>query len=146
MAPPANIWKFKRDLWGNRTPVVATLEAAAGLETKIGTLLIMSGGQVAAAGGGVDNILGLALEATSAALLAGAPIKVALLAPGMEIEGVADADATALAGFANKLTDLNADGSLDVADVAGGAMSVHYVENAGLRVFCTINSIKFAAG
>lgn len=146
MAAPTYTWEFVADLHGgNRVPVVTTLEASANLETKVGTMVINNGGQVDEAGNSVDNILGLAMEDTAAALAAGAAISVELLFPGALIKGTADADATALAGFAQKTVDLNADGSLDVADTAAGALSVMRVENGGLTVYCTINAAKFAA-
>lgn len=131
MAAPTYTWQYIYDIHGaNRVPTVATLEAAASLETKVGTLLVASSGQVAAAGDTCASVLGLALEATSAALSAGDPIQVAILAPGMVIRGTADADATALAGFSGKTVDLNANGSLDVADTTNGSLTVYRVDNA----------------
>jgi hypothetical protein len=144
MAAPAYTWEFVQDLYGTRVPQVAVLEATASLETKVGTLLIGNSGQVDEAGASVDNIIGLAMEATSAAATAADPIQVALLAPGMVIKGTADADASALSGFAGKTQDLNADGSLDVADTSNGALSVYRTEDSGLTVYCTINATKFA--
>ena len=146
MAAPAYTWEFVQDLRGDRVPKVATLEAAASLETKVGTLLINSSGQCAAGGASVDGVIGLAMTATSAAASAGDAVKVALLAPGMVIKGTADADASALSGFAGKTQDLNADGSLDVADTSNGALSVYRTEDSGLTVYCTINAAKFATG
>lgn len=142
MAAPAFIWEYNSDLWGqNRVPVIAPMEATAGLEVKEGTLVINNGGQVDEAGNSVANVLGLAAH-DAGPLDAGDPIKVALLAPGMVIKGTADADATALAGFNGKTIDLNADGSLDVGDTAGGGLSVLRVENGGLTVYCVVT--KFA--
>lgn len=138
MAAPTYAWEFAYDLMGNRVPVQATLEASTNLETIEGTLVINNGGQVDEAGASVVTILGLAAEKTAAALTAGDPIKVSLLAPGMVIKGTADADATALAGFAGKTVDLNTDGSLDVADTTNGSLSVHRVENGGLTVYCVV--------
>jgi hypothetical protein len=143
MAAPLYTWKFHRDLWGDRVPKIATMEASADLEVKVGTLLVNNAGQVDEAGASVAGVVGIAMQDLGP-LEAGDPVKVALLAPGMEIEGTADADATALAGFAQKTVDLNADGSLDVGDLAGGCLSVHRVENSGLRVYCTVTD--FAAG
>lgn len=139
MAAPAYSWKFAYDLWGNRVPKKMTLEAASGLETKVGTLVHMSSGQVAAAGASSSTLFGLAAEATSAAATAADPIVVDVLAPGMVIRGTADADASALAGFNGKTIDLNADGSLDVADTTNGCLSVARVNNAaGTQVDCVI--------
>jgi len=147
MAAPVYTWAFVTDLeGGNRVPVKATLEATTDLETKVGTLLIGNAGQVDVAGASVDNIIGLALNATSAAATAADPIEVALLAPGMVIKGTADADASALSGFAGKTQDLNSDGSLDVADTSNGALSVWRTEDSGLTVYCVVNRAKFAAG
>ncbi len=146
MAAPAYTWKFEKDLWGNRTPKVVTLEAAASLETKIGTLVAMSTGQVAAAGASAASLLGLAMTETSAALSAGDAVKVAVIAEGMVIRGTADADATALAGFNGKTGDLNADGSLDVADATNGALSVYRVNNAaGTEIDCVITKFDMGA-
>ena len=140
MAAPAYTWSFHTDLWGSRTPVVATFEAGSSLETKVGTLVKMSSGRVIAAGNSAASLLGIAAEETAAALTAGDPIKVYLLAPGMVIRGTADADAISLAGFSGKTIDLNADGSLDVADTSGGCLSVHRVNDpgTGLVVDCVI--------
>lgn len=144
MAAPAYKWDFAYDLFGNRVPKVATFEATASLETKVGTLVFMSSGRVDNAGNGASSLLGLAAEATSAALSAGDAIKVYLLAPGMVIKGTADADASALSGFNGKTIDLNADGSLDVADTSGGCLSVQRTEDSGLTVYCVVT--EFDAG
>ena len=147
MAAPTYAWEFVTDLeGGGRVPVKATLEAASALETKVGTLLINSSGQVAAGGASVDGVVGLALNATSAAATAADAVEVALLAPGMVIKGTADADASALSGFAGKTQDLNSDGSLDVADTSNGALSVWRTEDSGLTVYCVVNRAKFATG
>lgn len=138
MAAPTYTWEFAYDLFGDRIPKVVTLEASANLETKVGTLVIQNSGQVDEATASVVAILGLAMEATEAALAAAEPIQVALLAPGMVIKGTADADATALAGFSGKLGDLNSDGSLDVADASNGSLAVHAVEDSGLTVYCVV--------
>ena len=138
MAAPLYTWEFAYDLMGNRVPIITTLEASASLETKEGTLVILTGGQVDEATASAVLIAGLAMEQTAAPLSATDPIKVALLAPGMVIKGTADADATALAGFAGKLVDVNTDGSLDVADTTNGSLSVHRVENSGLTVYCVV--------
>ena len=139
MAAPTYTWKFVYDLYGNRVPKVVTLEATANLETKVGTLVIMNSGQVDEATATAVAIIGIAAEATSAAATAADPIKVYVIAPGMVIRGTADADASALQGFTSKLMDVNTDGSLDVADAAGGGLSVYRVNNAaGTEVDCLI--------
>jgi hypothetical protein len=124
---------------GTRVPVVATFEAAANLETLEGTLLVLSGGQVAAATASAVNPIGLALEKTSAALSAGAPIKVAIIAPGMVIKGKASADASALSGFNGKTSDVTTAGLLDAADSANGCLAVHRTEDAGITVWATLS-------
>ena len=145
MAAPLYTWEFVTDLWGDRVPKIVTLEASANLETKVGTALIATSGQVDEATASVSLFLGLAAEATAAALSAADPIKVALIAPGMVIKGTADADASALSGFSGKLGDFNSDGSLDVADTTNGCLSVWRTEDAGLTVYCVVNNIMFAA-
>lgn len=145
MAAPTYTWEFYTDLLGDRVPKIVTLEASANLETKVGTALIATGGQVDEATASVVLFLGLAAEATSAALSAADPIKVALIAPGMVIKGTADADASALAGFSGKLGDFNSDGTLDVADTTNGCLSVWRTEDSGLTVYCTVNAAKMAA-
>jgi hypothetical protein len=67
-----------------------------------------------------------------------------MIRPGDVIKGTADADASALSGFSGKTGDFNADGSLDVVDDANGCLSVWRTEDAGLTVFCTVNSAKMA--
>lgn len=145
MAAPTYTWEFYCDLFGDRVPKIVTLEASANLETKVGTALIATSGQVDEATASVVLFLGLAAEATSAALSAADPIKVALIAPGMVIKGTADADASALAGFSGKTGDFNSDGTLDVADSTNGCLSVWRTENSGLTVYCTVNAAKMAA-
>ena len=141
MAAPTYTWEFKYDLFGDRVPKVVTLEATAGLETKVGTLLVMASGQVDEATASAAEIIGLAMEATSAAATAADPIKVAIIAPGMVIRGTADADASALQGLTNKTIDVNSDGSLDVADTTNGCLSVFRVNNAaGTEVDCVVTT------
>lgn len=139
MAAPTYTWEFVYDLWGDRVPKVVTLEATASLETKIGTLLVLSSGQVDEATANATEIIGLAMEATSAAASAADPIKVAIIAPGMVIRGTADADASSLAGFSGKQIDVNTNGSLDVGDTTGGCLSVYRCNNsAGTEVDCIV--------
>jgi len=145
MAAPTYTWEFVTDLLGDRVPKIVTLEASANLETKVGTALIATGGQVDEATASVVLFVGLAAEETAAALSAADPIKVALIAPGMVIKGIADADASALAGFNGKVGDFNSDGSLDVADATNGCLSVWRTEDAGLTVYCVVNAAKMAA-
>jgi len=145
MAAPTYTWSFQYDLFGDRVPKIVTLEASANLETKVGTALIATGGQVDEATASVVLFLGLAAEETAVALSAGDPIKVELIAPGMVIKGVADADASTLSGFSGKTTDFNSDGSLDFADTTNGCLSVLRTEDAGLTVYCVVNAAKMAA-
>jgi hypothetical protein len=145
MAAPTYTCEFNSDLFGNRVPKIVTLEASSNLETKIGTALIATGGQVDEATASVQLFLGLAAQATTAAATAGDPIKVELIAPGMVIKGTADADASALSGFSGKTGDFNSDGSLDVADTTNGCLCVLRTENSGLTVYCTINAARMAA-
>ena len=141
MAAPTYTWEFVYDLWGDRVPKVVTLEAEDNLETKVGTLLILTAGQVLEAGNSAAEIIGLAMEDSGGEMDDADPIKVAIIAPGMVIRGTADADASALQGFTNKTIDLNADGSLDVADTADGCLSVYRVNNAaGTIVDCVVTT------
>lgn len=140
MAAPAFTWSFDCDLFGNRVPIVTTLEATTSLETKVGTALVMSSGQVDEATASAVLFVGLAAEATAAAATAGDPIKVYLIAPGMVIKGTSDADASTASGFSGKTFDFNADGSMDYADSSGGCLSVWRTEDAGLTVYCVVNS------
>lgn len=135
MAAPAYKWDWVTNLYGFGPPSLITLEAAASLETVVGTLVAMSSGQVAAAGASAASICGLAAEETAAALSAADPIRVYILRPGDVIKGTADADASALSGFAGKTQDLNADGSLDVGDTANGCFSVYRTEDSGVTVY-----------
>jgi hypothetical protein len=141
MAAPTYTWEFVCDLFGDRVPKIVTLEASTSLETKVGTALIQTGGEVDTAEGTVVLFLGLAAEKTAAAATSGDPIKVALIAPGMVIKGTADADASSLAGFSGKLGDFNTDGSLDVADTSGGCLSVWRTEDSGLTVYCVVTKL-----
>lgn len=142
MAAPTYTWQFVYDLWGgNRVPVLATLEASANLETKVGTLLVLSSGQLDEATASAAEIIGIAAEATSAAATTADPIKFWVIAPGMVIRGTADADASALQGLTNKTIDVNTDGSLDVADTSNGCLGVWRVNNAaGTEVDCIVTT------
>lgn len=138
MAAPTYTWDYVTNLYGLGAPVVTTLEATSGLYTKIGTLLIMSSGQVDEAGASVVLPVGLAAETISVSATAADPVKVMLLRPGDVIKGTADTDASALSGFSGKLYDFNTDGSLDVGDSSGGCASVWRTEDAGLTVFIVL--------
>ena len=142
MAAPAYTWEFAYDLWGDRVPKVITMEASASLETKVGTLLFMTGGQLDNCTDGTGTMIGLAAEATSAAATAGDPIKVELIAPGMVIRGTADADASGLTGFASRIQDIDVDQRIDVGDVTGGFLSVYRVVpgTSGLTVDCVVTN------
>ena len=140
MAAPTYTWKFVGDLAGDRVPKIVTLEAAASLDAVVGTLLVNSSGQVAAAGANSAEIIGICAEAISSATAAD-PVKVELIAPGMIIRGTADADASSLAGFNGKTIDTNADGSLDVDDTSNGCLSVYRcVNSAGTTVDCVVTT------
>jgi hypothetical protein len=144
MAAPTYTWEYVTNLFGLEPPKKATLEASASLETKIGTALILTGGQVDEATATVVLFAGLAAEATAAAATAADPIAVYLIRPGDVIKGTADADASSYSGFSGKTFDFNADGSLNVGDTSGGCLSVWRTEDSGLTVFCTVNSAKMA--
>lgn len=144
MAAPTYIWEYVTNLFGLTPPKVATFEASTNLETKVGTALILTGGQLDEATASVVLFAGLAAEATSAAATAGDPIKIYMIRPGDVIKGTADADASTLSGFSGKTGDFNSDGSLDVADTSNGCLSVWKTENSGLTVYCTVNSAKMA--
>jgi len=141
MAAPTYVWTYETNLFGLGPPVIATLEATSSLETKIGTLLIMSSGQVDEATASVVLPIGLAAEKTAAAATAADPIKVALLRPGDVIKGTSDADASTAAGFSGKTYDFNTDGSLDFADSSGGCASVWKTEDSGLTVYIVLSKL-----
>ena len=141
MAAPTYVWEYVTNLFGFGPPVITTLEATSSLETKIGTLLIMSSGQVDEATASVVLPIGLAAEKTAAAATAADPIKVALLRPGDVIKGTSDADASTAAGFSGKLFDFNTDGSLDYGDSSGGCASVWKTEDSGLTVYIVLSKL-----
>jgi len=138
MAAPTYTWEYVTNLYGLGAPVITTLEATSGLYTKIGTLLVMSSGQVDEATASVVLPVGLAAETISVAATAADPVKVMLLRPGDVIKGTADADASSYSGFSGKLFDFNTDGSLDVADTSGGCASIWRTEDSGLTVFIVL--------
>ena len=138
MAAPEFTWEFNCDLFGDRIPKVVTLEAASGLYTKVGTLVSMSSGQVAATTDGTGStVIGIAMEEISNATAAD-PVKVAMIAPGMVIKGTAVDSAASTSGFTSKAQDLDADGRLDPDDVTGGGLSTWRTENSGLTVYCVV--------
>lgn len=139
MAAPTYTWEYVTNLLGLKDPPsVATFEATSSLETKVGTLLIMSSGQLDEATASVVLPIGLAAEATDAAATAGDPIAVYILRPGDIIKGTSDADASTASGFSGKAFDFNTDGSLDYADNSGGCASVYRTEDSGLTVYITL--------
>jgi len=138
MAAPTYTWEFNCDLFGDRIPKVVTLEATSGLYTKVGTLVSMSSGQVAATTDGTGaTIIGIAMEVIDNATAAD-PVKVALIAPGMVIKGTAADSAASTSGFTSKVQDLDSDGRLDPDDVTGGGLSTWRTEDSGLTVYCVL--------
>ena len=145
MAAPAYTWEFVYDLWGDRVPKIAILPAAASLDTVDGTLVYLNAGAVTAAGASSSTLLGIARETVTSAT-AGDPVRVELIGFGMVIRGTADADASALAPFVNKTVDLNADGSLDVADTSNGCLSVFKTSGTSDTIVdCVITESDMAA-
>jgi len=146
MAAPAYTWEFVFDLWGDRVPKIITMEATTSLETKVGTLLFMTSGQLDNCTDATGTMIGLAAEATSAAATAKDPIKVALIAPGMVIRGTATADASALTGFASRIQDIDADQRLDITDQTAGFLSVYRVVegSSGLTVDCVVTNFDMS--
>ena len=141
MAAPTYTWEFVYDLWGDRVPKIITMEATTSLETKVGTMLFVTSGQLDNCTDGTGTMLGLAAEATSAAATAADPIKVALIAPGMVIRGTATADASSLTGFASRIQDIDSTQALDVTDQTGGFLSVYRVnDDDGLEVDCIVTN------
>jgi hypothetical protein len=136
MAAPTYTWEWIENLFGFGPPKIVTMEASSTLETKVGTALIITSGQLDEATATVVKLFGLAAEATAAAATAADPIKVAVLRPGDVIKGTADADASTLAGFNGVLGDFNTDGSLNVADATDGCLGVLRTEDSGLTVYC----------
>ncbi len=128
MAAPTYTWQFVEDLFGDRVPKVVTMEASSNLETKVGTALIITSGQLDEATATVVKLFGLAAQTTIAAATAGDPIKVEVLFDGALIKGTADADASSLAGFNGKLADFNSS--------TNGCLSVMRTEDSGLTVYC----------
>ena len=141
MAAPTYTWEFYCDLFGNRVPKIITLEATSGLYTKVGTLLVMSSGQVdEGTDGNTSATIGLAAEEISVAATAADPVKVAVLAPGMVIKGTAASTAAAYSGFVAKTYDLDSDGRLDPTDTTGGGLSIWRTEDSGLTVYCIVSA------
>jgi len=143
MAAPTYVWEYVTNIFGLEPPKTAVFEASSNLETKIGTALILTGGQLDEATASVVLFAGLAANATSVAATAGDLTKIYVIRPGDVIKGTADADATTLAGLSGKTGDFNADGSLNVADTTNGCLSVLRVENSGLTVYCLVTKSAF---
>lgn len=140
MAAPTYFWEYVTNIYGLGAPVILTLEATASLETKVGTLLFQTGGQMDNATDGTGTVFGLAAEATSAAASSGDPIRVYVLRPGDIIQGTATADASSLTGFNGKVQDIDSDQRMDTTDQTGGFMSVYRVVpgTSGLTVQCLV--------
>lgn len=140
MAAPAYTWEYVTNLYGFGPPILATMEATASLETKVGTLLFMSSGQLDNCTDGTGSCVGLAAEATSAAASSGDAMRVYILRPGDVIRGTATADASALTGFASKSQDIDSDQRMDITDQTGGFLSVYRVvpDTSGLTVDCVV--------
>jgi len=141
MAAPTYTWEYVTNLFGiSEAPVVTTLEATSGLYTKIGTLCVMSSGQVDEATASVVLPIGVAAEVISNATAAD-PVKIQLLRPGDVYKGTSDADASSAAGFSGKLFDFNSDGSLDYSDSSSGSASVWRTEDSGLTVYIVFSKL-----
>lgn len=142
MAAPTYTWEFVTNLFGiTEPPVVTTLEATTDLYTKVGTLLVMSSGQVDEATASVVLPIGVAAEVISVAATATDPVKVQLLRPGDVYKGTSDADASTASGFSGKTFDFNSDGSLDYADSSAGCASVWRTEDTGLTVYIVFSKL-----
>lgn len=140
MAAPTYFWEYVTNIYGLGAPVILTLEATASLETKVGTLLFQTGGQMDNCTDGTGTVFGLAAEATSAAASSGDAIRVYVLRPGDIIQGTATADASSLTGFNGKVQDIDSDQRMDTSDQTGGFMSVYRVVpgTSGLTVQCLV--------
>lgn len=138
MAAPTYTWEYNTNIFGLGVPVIITLEATTSLETKVGTLLFMTGGQLDNCTDGTGTVFGLAAEATSAAATAGDPIRVAVLRPGDVLKGTSASDASSYTGFVSKAYDIDSDQRLDPSDTTGGLFSIYRVEpgTSGLTVYC----------
>ncbi|HEY6021346.1 MAG TPA: hypothetical protein VIY48_16015 [Candidatus Paceibacterota bacterium] len=138
MAAPTYTWEYVTNLYGLGAPVIVTMEASASLETKVGTMLFMTSGQLDNCTDGTGTIFGLAAEATSAAASSGDAMRVYVLRPGDVIQGTSTADASALTGFASKIQDIDSDQRMDASDQTGGFLSVYRVVpgTSGLTVQC----------
>ncbi len=139
-AAPTYKWQFAYDLFGDRVPVVATFELASAVCVKVGTLLALYHGQlIVAADGYGQYIIGIAEQDIDVAPTAGDPCKVAIIAPGMVIKGVAEDTAASISGFYGKTIDMTAsDGRIDPDDTSGGGLSVLRTEDLGLTVWCVL--------
>lgn len=144
MAAPTYVWEYVTNLYGQTPPMPMVGEASASLETKIGTALILTSGQLDEATATVVLFAGFAAAATTAAASSGDAIKYYPIRPGDVWKGTADADASAYDGFYGKTFDFNSDGSLDVGDTSGGCLSIWKTEDSGLTVYCVVNSAKMA--
>lgn len=139
-AAPAYGWSFNSDIFGNRVPKIATLECTASSALHVGTMVSMVSGQViATTDGTADKFIGLCAEEIAVTVSAAAPVKVAIIAPGMVIKGTAVSTAAALSGFTAKNYDVDVDGRLDPTDTTGGGLTVMRTEDAGLTVYCVAN-------
>jgi len=153
MAAPAYTWKWVTNLYGFAPPIIVTMEASADLETKVGTLLFMTSGQLDNCTDGTGSVFGLAAEATSAAASSGDAMRAYVLRPGDVIRGTATADASALTGFASKSQDIDSDQRVDITDQTGGFLSVYRIgEDAtgvqdanGLIVDCVVIELDTSA-
>lgn len=83
MAAPTYIWEYVENLFGFDPPKIVAMEASNALETKVGTALILTSGQLDEATATVILLFGLAAEATAAAATAADPIKVMILGKEM---------------------------------------------------------------
>lgn len=144
MAAPAYTWKFVYDLWGDRVPKKVTMEASASLETKVGTLLFMTSGQLDTVTDGTGTMIGISAEDNDGdAASSGDDHQVYLIAPGMVIRGTSNADASTITGFASKSQDIDTDQRIDMTntDVTGGFLSVYRVNDSdGLEVDCVVTN------
>ena len=114
---------FRKDYAWNRPPRIEKLPVAASQAIERGDVLVLSSGQLAVAGDGTGEVVGVAAQ-DSASQDAGTLIEVYVVTPTQVWEMVASADASSIVRDGTSTYDLTSAQLVNVADTTGGSLQV----------------------
>jgi hypothetical protein len=119
---------FMKDYSTNKPPRIEQLPVAASQDISKGDVLVLSSGNVALAGDGTGEVVGVAAEDSSNAA-AGTLVEVYIAQPSQVWEVAASADASSAVRDGTATYDLNASQQVNVADTTGGSLQIVGVDD-----------------